>query len=113
MIPTVTVSADKNPEYSTDPGNATQDKVFLLSITEANEYFSSDSARQCKHTAYAIANGAYRNPDNGTCSWWLRSPGYKQRQVAYVDKNGYVYKRGCDVGASVPIRPALWITLNS
>lgn len=35
MIPTATVSADKNPDSSTDPGNATQDKVFLLSITEA------------------------------------------------------------------------------
>lgn len=45
MIPTVTVSADKNPDYSTNPGNATQDQVFLLSITEVNKYFSSDSAR--------------------------------------------------------------------
>ena len=45
MIPTVTVSADKNPDYSTNPGNATQDQVFLLSITEVNKYFSSYSAR--------------------------------------------------------------------
>lgn len=48
MIPTVTVSADKNPDYSTNPGNATQDQVFLLSITEVNKHFSSDGARQCK-----------------------------------------------------------------
>ena len=75
MIPTVTVSADKNPDYSTNPGNATQDQVFLLSITEVNKYFSSDSARQCKPTDYAVANGAWES-DSGNCWWWLRSPGY-------------------------------------
>ncbi|MCQ2603381.1 MAG: DUF6273 domain-containing protein, partial [Clostridia bacterium] len=34
-----TVSADKNPSYSTNPGNATSDNVFLLSIAEVNKYF--------------------------------------------------------------------------
>lgn len=37
MIPTITVSKDKNPDYTTNPGSVTQDKIFLLSITEANE----------------------------------------------------------------------------
>lgn len=36
LIPTVTVSADRNPGYDTNPGNPTKDKVFLLSIDEAN-----------------------------------------------------------------------------
>ena len=67
IIPTVTVSADKHPSDSTNHGNATQDKVFLLSITEANKYFSSSTARQCKPTAYAKKNGAYVNSDNGNC----------------------------------------------
>ena len=73
MIPTVTVSADKNPEYDTNPGNATKDRVFLLNITEVNKYFSSDSARQCRPTDYAVANGAYKSNDN-VCWWWLRRP---------------------------------------
>ena len=34
QIQNTTVSADKNPEYNTNPGNATTDKVFLLSINE-------------------------------------------------------------------------------
>jgi hypothetical protein len=38
IIPTVTVSADKNPQYSTYPGKATQDQVFLLSINEVEKY---------------------------------------------------------------------------
>lgn len=110
MIPTVTVSADKN---STNPGNATQDQVFLLSITEANKYFGSDSARQCKPTDYAFANGAYVNSSNGNCWWWLRSPGDYQNTAALVFGDGDVYEYGCGVydGTSA-VRPALWISLE-
>lgn len=113
MIPTVTVSADKN---STNPGNATQDQVFLLSITEANKYFGSDSARQCKPTDYAFANGAYVNSVNGNCGWWLRSPGvtqYSAHSAAYVHNSGGVYESGCDVNISTSaVRPAMWISLK-
>jgi len=113
MIPTVMVSADKNPDYSTNPGNATQDQVFLLSITEANKYFSSDSARQCKPTDYAVANGAYVYSGDGTCWWWLRSPGEYQNRAAYV-RYGDVDEGGDHVGISyIADRPALWIDLNS
>ena len=109
MIPTVTVSADKNPNYSTNPGNATQDQVFLLSITEANKYFS-----QCKATEYAVAGGAYVNSDNGNCWWWLRSPGRDQSRAAYVNRDGDVSEIGCLVDFDYyAVRPALWIDLNS
>ena len=111
MIPTVTVSADKNPDYSTNPGNATQDQVFLLSITEVNKYFSSDSARQCKPTDYAVANGAW---DRGNCWWWLRSPGLYQNYAADVYYDGVVVEHGFYVDHDDrAVRPALWIDLNS
>lgn len=127
MIPTVTVSADKNPyystdpDYSTDPGNATQDKVFLLSITEANQYFTSDEARKCAPTDYAIAQGAYTSYEAGgraTCCWWLRSPGYYQTYAAYANSGGDVGESSIGSGGSVDtgdiaVRPALWITLDS
>ncbi len=111
MIPTVTVSADKNPKYSTNPGNATKDRVFLLSIPEANKYFNYNSARQCEPTDYAVANGAYVNSDNGNCWWWLRSPGYGKSYAAYVEDYGDVSERGGSVGSDHgAVRPALWIT---
>ena len=113
MIPTVTVSADKNPDYSTNPGNATQDQVFLLSITEANKYFSSDSARQCEPTDFAVANGAWES-DSGNCWLWLRSPGYGQARAARVGNDGAVYESGDNVDdVNNAVRPALWIDLNS
>ena len=112
MIPTVTVSADKNPEYSTNPGNATQDQVFLLSITEANKYFSSDSARQCEPTDYAVANGAWKS-DSGNCWWWLRSPGYFQYFAANVYCDGDALEYGYLVTYDYyAVRPAMWITIK-
>ena len=113
MIPTVTVSADKNPDYSTNPGKATQDQVFLLSITEANKYFSSDSARRCEPTDYAVANGAWES-NRGNCWWWLRSPGYYQYYAAGVNYGGDVYENDDFVyHAGSAVRPALWIDLSA
>lgn len=111
MIPTVTVSADKNPNNSTNPGNATQDQVFLLSITEANKYFGSDSARQCKPTDYAVANGTWES-GSGNCWWWLRSPGVIQGYAAYVNDDGDVDELGNNVIGDIAVRPALWISLE-
>ena len=112
MIPTVTVSADKNPQYDTDPGNATQDQVFLLSIVEAKKYFSSDSAKQCSPTNYAVANGAYKSNDN-ICWWWLRSPGCYQSSVAFVDFDGSVGRGGHYVDNDISaVRPAMWISID-
>lgn len=113
MIPTVTVSTDKNPVYSTNPGKATQDQVFLFSITEANKYFNSDRARQCEATDYAVANGAYVDSSNGNCWWWLRSPGFKQYDATNVFDDGDVSEHGYSVIYGFhAVRPALWIDLS-
>lgn len=112
LIPTVTVTADENPDYDTDPGNDTKDKVFLLSITEVNKYFNSDSVRQCKSTNYAEATGAYTKARN--CLWWLRSPGFRQRSAAGVNVVGDVLEDGDTVDLVIcAVRPALWINLDA
>ena len=112
MIPTVTVSADKNPKYNTNPGNATKDKVFLLSIVEAEKYFSSDSARQCSPTDYAVANGASESNDN-ICWWWLRSSGVNQDYAAFVYSNGNIFEDGYYIlNSHRAVRPAMWITID-
>ncbi len=113
MVSSSTVTADNNPNYSTSPGNSTTDQVFLLSITEANKYFSPDSARQCKGTAYCYALGAYK-ASNGNCWWWLRSPGINSRGAALVSYGGSVYNYGTSVDYDYDaVRPALWISLGS
>lgn len=116
MIPTVTVSADKNPEYSTDPGNATQDQVFLLSFAEADKYFSSGKAGKGKPTDYAYENN---NRQYGTFPgrypWRLRTPGENQQCVMYMSENGDIddiVMYGNFVESKGGIRPAMWIELN-
>lgn len=116
IIAKTTVSADENPNYDTDPGNSTKDKVFLLSINEANKYFSSDSARVCYPTVYANFNGAeFYARYNGAIKWWLRSPGSMSDNVAYVNQEGSVSIPGTGVYRDMDIlcvRPVLWINLE-
>lgn len=119
IIASSTVTADKNPSYSTSPGNNTTDKVFLLSITEVNKYFSSDEARKCAPTEYAEAQGAWTSSSysvggKATCWWWLRSPGSNSGLAADVYIDGSVYNFGDYVNYDyVAVRPALWINLGS
>lgn len=111
LIQSTTLSADKNPEYSSDPGTATTDKVFLLSINEAEKYFNSDEARKCAPTAYAKARGALTSVGDAKTWWWLRSPGRSQKYAAIVSIGGWVYYRGYGVNYdNVSVRPALWIS---
>lgn len=117
-IPTVTVTADKNPKYSTYSGKTTKDKIFLLSTKEADEYFVDDEERKCIPTDYAIAQGVYTSDNhtiNGvaTCWWWLRSPGSIQACATLVYADGAFSERGYDVnrGCSA-VRPAMWINLE-
>ena len=125
-ILTTNVTADKNPNYDTSPGNNTTDKVFLLSIPEAKKYFSSDEARMCAPTEYAKAQGervsSFYGPVDGKafCWWWLRSPGDSSRNAACVINFGAVREAGHSVVIArlsgdfdLGVRPALWINLGS
>ena len=109
------VSADENPEYSTNPGRTTKDNVFLLSVVEARKYFKSDEARRCAATDYAIQSGAYKSSsykvnDRWACWWWLRSPGCYSGYAAYVFADGSIYSYGvsyCDYA----VRPCVRVRL--
>ena len=91
-----TVSPGNNPRYETNPGNETEDKVFLLSIGEA-----SAAPR------YSFYHGQ-------VCCCWLRSPGYNQYGAAVIYYDGSIDYEGCSVDRTLGgVRPAMWITLNS
>ncbi len=117
MIADTKVTADKNPNKKTNPGNDTTDKIFLLSINEVNKYFTTDESRKCVPTAYAIEQGAYTSDiytsgGKATCWWWLRSPGSSQDRASFVGSDGSVSYGGRLVDTSDDcVRPALWINL--
>ena len=102
---------EENPAYSVSPGNDTVDKIFILSIPEANTYFDSDSARQCLGTEYCYAQGVSKD-DDGYCWWLLRTPGYESRLAAFITSYGSVSNRGDGVNHErSAIRPVMWINL--
>lgn len=112
------LSTTVTPDYSTDPGNNTKDRVFLLSIAEAEKYFGSDSTRQCQGTVYCYAQGAYK-ARNGNCWWWLRSLSsphsfnFDNRYAFYVFSHGKVSREGSSADYDrIAVRPALWINLE-
>ena len=110
--------------WSTNGGNNTQDKVFLLSYAEANKYFgvtydnSSNTKSRVAPTAYAIAQGGWTSPskktaDGTAAGWWLlRSPGSYQRYAAYVSRDGSLSDHNVDYG-SASVRPALWVNVET
>ncbi len=110
-IQTTVVSSDESSKYGTKTRRNTQDKIFLLSISEADKFLSYDKRRQCKGTDYCYIQGAVEDY-NGACFWWLRTSGYGGSHFAcLVGRNGYVDKCGKYVDKSYGIRPALWVNL--
>lgn len=110
-IPTARVTADRNASYDTNPGNDTNDKIFLLSILEADQLFVSNSARQCKPTAYADLKGVWTK-DNVHCDWWLRSPGVNDYNATFVSHGGGVSDYGIDITYKFSaVRLALFLNL--
>lgn len=123
-IKTSAVVTEDNPEYGTDGGNDTNDKLFLLSCGEVKNpnygfrpSVNIDKARQTMGTDFARSQGLYVNNYNlgiGNSSWWLRSPGSNQHGTSFVYYDGSV----CDyninhTSPNTGIRPAMRINLIS
>ena len=91
----------KNSEYGTAGGERTTDRVFLLSIQEALQYFGAS-----KRERMAKSDGIFY-------WWWLRSPGYSQERAANVQVIGDIDLYGEPVNSLYGVRPALWLNLES
>ena len=115
-----------DPIFGPSPGDATYDKIFLLSVVEARQYFTSNEEREAMATHYAVNWGVFSNIIDGStthrcgmkdfqenkCSakWWLRSPGSQADHAASVNYDGGINRDGDDISRkSIGVRPALWI----
>lgn len=108
-----TVTADQNSVYDRKSGGVTQDYVFALSNYEAEHYFSGNSARICKPTGKAVSQGAYVNPNLGSCWWWLRTPGKTATDTCSVNTDGSIdYNGGIVSSRKGCARPCIWITFD-
>lgn len=103
-----------NPEYETDPGEATTDRLFILSLEEVMKYFPTEESRKLEITTSAIAHGAYytftNNKNYGW--WWVRNPGNFQDNAVYIHRNGRIFIQGDYVYSREScVRPVLWYSL--
>ena len=80
------------------------DKVFLLSVQEANQYFSCNENRKCSRwTHYSLTR-------YGSCDWWLRTRGEISNYTAVVSSyDGSIFESGSRVDTTQAVRPAIWI----
>lgn len=113
-----TIKAEDNAKYKIKGGNNTQDKIFILSKSELENYFKSDSDRQLKASSNAKSNGAYiceeTNKDKhqlaGNTIYWVRNPGNMTFNAMGVNSDGSINDEGTSiVEKKVCVRPAMWI----
>lgn len=106
------VPADKNEDYDVDPGKETVDRLFLLSVKEVYALLGSYSMfplRLCEPTTYALNKGSNWCKE-GTCEWWLRTPGDSSLRAATVGRDGHVVINGTAIECrGISVRPAMWV----
>lgn len=125
------IENEENEDYdfATAGGRDTMDKIFFLSIDEAELYFSDDAVTEDQNdwgwsvsrgtmpTPYAVSQGAiveehfaegmeaYHNKGY----WWLRTPGMSNYDASVVDETGYITSYSVD-SDGIAIRPSMWIS---
>lgn len=89
------------------PGCSVDDKVFLLSVDELHQYFSTNESRIANPTPCVIlkADDAFK--------WWTRTPGSIADNPKFVDEKGSTDIGGGLCTLSMGIRPAIWVTLGA
>jgi hypothetical protein len=118
-IAETTITNDCNPWWSNvSGGNATRDKIFLLSIEEVVQYFGDSG--QLKNRSpkgnyiddnYSPARIARLAGGGKAWWWWLRSPGIRNHAAGVSDDGGLVvHGRRVDF-VSGGVRPALFLNL--
>jgi len=127
MIIETNVVNNDNPIYGIDSGNDTVDKVFLLSLEEAQAYFDDDNSRiavqnmtaakleiAAEAWGYDGALGDITRHNGLPGKWRLRTAGFKENQVVDVGGDGEISASGGSPN-NVPagVRPAMWVRIDA
>lgn len=113
--------ADALGKYDRPKENETVDKVFVLSISEAMKYFSTDESRKSNPTHYTVRLNRYTEPTffhtadlayDECHSWWLRNKidtKYEEHFNCYVTATGHIMRANSSNHA---VRPVIWISIE-
>ena len=104
LIKKVKIKNPDNKKMKTKGGKNTSDRIFLLSISEVEKYFSENPGKGSISRV-----GRFRNGDAG--EWWLSSPGISQASASYVTGDGKILGN-YHTANFANVRPAIWIDLS-
>lgn len=111
------VTGDMDRKYNSKLGEDTEDKVFLLGVSQSFFYFEDskiayDVNRRGKLTAYAIAQGGWIDERQGEYygngRWWLSLP--SDGGIVCMQPTGSFEFRGYSANdKSTAVRPVIWV----
>ena len=118
-IPAVKVkcAAEDGLGWSPEQGNDTEDRVYLLSLTEARDLFADNEARRCVPTSYAWDWGYpeeyFDAEGRATVRWWTRSLAGETAGRIDLDGDYDGSNVPYDVTRGSWVRPVIWVDLAS
>ena len=126
-ILTTTIENPDNPDSGVDGGNDTEDRLFLLSVYEVEEYYEREAFREAGLYIKAYNSAKEYNPDGYigglSSSWWTRTPGEDEFGFICVNGGGEFETRPTGLASDLftsgivvaddkngaGVRPAMWI----
>lgn len=126
-ILTTTIENPDNPDSGVDGGNDTEDRLFLLSVYEVEEYYEREAFREAGLSIKAHNSAKEYNPDGYigglSSSWWTRTPGEDEFGFICVNGGGEFETRPTGLASDLytsgivvaddkngaGVRPAMWI----
>ncbi|MCR5829437.1 MAG: DUF6273 domain-containing protein [Lachnospiraceae bacterium] len=95
------VKASPNPSYGTNPGSDSISSLFLLSCDEFSRLVDEQTAKNVNAKRYETTPFGL--------NWWLRTPGNRDGNIAYVDKEGNMNLDGAAANTPFLVRPVMWV----
>ena len=121
LIADSTVINHDNILHGTPGGNDTVDKVYLMSLEEAMEFYGVVEPVEwfydhiyAQATEYTIQKGVWLEiPDSNRCWWWLRSPGGNPQNAGEIGSKGYLsFNGGLVTTTERAIRPLIQVKVK-
>lgn len=110
-IQTTKVITEPNPEYGTNGGNDTEDKIYVPSIQEMqNKQYGFGTKYKWSRMAYVTDYLVEQS--GGSQLYWLRSPGEKETCVTALSTDTIVQTMSARV-MNVSVRPVLHLDLSA
>lgn len=112
QIESTAVSGVGNAYGGVQPGPATRDNIYILSMDEYKQYFEQEEDGVCPATIAACKDGAHVSGTDRICWWWLRDPGEPGDYAMHTSYDGSVHVYGnridCNGGTVRPVMRVRW-----